>query len=49
MALFDFRAEHKGMDGMVRKYKGAVGSIRSIYCNYDKPFFAAVGLDRFLR
>ena len=34
---------------MYRKYKGCVGGIRSIYCLKDKPYFASVGLDRFLR
>jgi ribosome biogenesis protein NSA1 len=34
---------------MFRKYKGCVGSVRSIHSLRDKPFFAAAGLDRFLR
>lgn len=49
LALFDFRAEHKGMHGMVRKYKGCVGSVRSVACARQSGHFAAVGLDRFLR
>ena len=46
LALYDYRARNKGM---YRKYKGCVGGIRSIYCLKDKPYFASVGLDRFLR
>ena len=34
---------------MVRKYKGCVGSVRNIDAMEDKPYFATVGLDRFLR
>ena len=34
---------------MFRKYKGCVGCIRDIASVEDKPFFATVGLDRFLR
>ena len=34
---------------LYRKYKGCVGGIRSIYCLKDRPYFASVGLDRFLR
>ncbi len=46
MALFDFRQEKKGM---FRKYKGCVGSVRSIECCRETGYFAAAGLDRFLR
>ena len=46
LALYDYRARNKGM---YRKYKGCVGGIRSIYCLKDRPYFASVGLDRFLR
>lgn len=49
LALFDFRSESKGTKGLFRKYKGFVGSVRSIDCMRDGPHFAAVGLDRFLR
>jgi len=35
--------------GLFRKYKGCVGSVRGIYSMKDKPYFAVVGLDRFLR
>ena len=46
MALFDYRAAHKGI---FRKYKECVGGIRAIDCLPNKPYFACVGLDRFLR
>ena len=46
MALFDYRAPHKGI---LRKYKGCVGGIRAIDCMSNKPYFATVGHDRFLR
>ena len=46
MALFDYRAPHKGI---FRKYKGCVGGVRGIDCLPNKPYFASVGLDRFLR
>ncbi len=46
LALYDLRMTHKGMK---RKYRGFTGGIRSIDCMKDKNFFAAVGLDRFLR
>ncbi|XP_059093763.1 WD repeat-containing protein 74-like [Tigriopus californicus] len=48
MALFDFRKEFKGTQGMFRKFKGCVGAIRSIDCATN-GYFASVGLDRFLR
>ncbi|XP_040583287.1 WD repeat-containing protein 74 [Lepeophtheirus salmonis] len=44
LALYDLQM---GVKGMVRKYKGSVGSIRSIA--YENGHFASVGLDRFLR
>nr|ACO11747.1 WD repeat-containing protein 74 [Caligus rogercresseyi] len=44
LAHFDLRM---GLKGMVKKYKGSVGSIRSIA--YENGHFAAVGLDRFIR
>ena len=37
------------MKGMFRKYKGCVGCIRHIDAMEDQPYFATVGLDRFLR
>ena len=46
LAMFDFRQEKKGL---TRKYKGSVGGIRSIACNRDNGYFAAVGLDKFVR
>ncbi len=52
LGLFDFRQRHKGL---FRKYKGCVGSIREIVTtesnenSSNKSYFAAVGLDRFLR
>ena len=46
VALFDYRAPHKGM---FRKYKGCVGGVRGMTCLPNKPYFASVGLDRFLR
>ena len=49
IALFDFRKEHKGTQGLFRKYKGCVGAVRSIDCIPDGPYFSTVGLDRFLR
>lgn len=48
MALFDFRKEFKGTQGMFRKFKGCVGAIRSIDCA-SNGYFASVGLDRFMR
>ncbi|CAB4055800.1 NSA1 [Lepeophtheirus salmonis] len=41
LALYDLQM---GVKGMVRKYKGSVGSIRSIA--YENGHFASVGLDR---
>ncbi len=49
LALFDFRKESKGSKGLFRKYKGFVGSVRSIDSRRDGPYFAAAGLDRFVR
>ena len=46
MSLYDYRAPHRGM---CRKYKGCVGGIRAIDCLQNKPYFASVSLDRFLR
>ena len=46
MALYDYRVTHRGM---LRKYKGCVGGIRAIDCLQNKPYFACVSLDRFLR
>ena len=46
MALYDYRAPHRGI---CRKYKGCVGGIRAIDCLQNKPYFASVSLDRFLR
>ena len=48
LALFDFR-NGRGDKGLVRKYKGFVGGVRSLDAMRDGPHFAAVGLDRFLR
>ena len=48
LALFDFR-NGRGEKGLVRKYKGFVGGVRSLDAMRDGPHFAAVGLDRFLR
>ena len=48
LALFDFR-NGRGEKGLVRKYKGFVGGVRSVDAMRDGPYFAAVGLDRFLR
>lgn len=48
LALFDFR-NGMGERGLVRKYKGFVGGVRSLDAMRDGPHFAAVGLDRFLR
>ncbi len=45
LALFDFRQESRGL---FRKYKGCVGSIRSLDCDRETGYFSAVGLDRFL-
>nr|ACO15711.1 WD repeat-containing protein 74 [Caligus clemensi] len=44
LAQYDLKM---GLKGMVQKYKGSVGSVRSIY--YGNGHFASVGLDRFLR
>ena len=49
LALFDFRGG-RGEKGLVRKYKGFVGGVRSIDAmRGGGTYFAAVGLDRFLR
>eukprot|EP00095_Tigriopus_kingsejongensis_P011279 maker-scaffold14_size734282-snap-gene-1.24 protein:Tk11279 transcript:maker-scaffold14_size734282-snap-gene-1.24-mRNA-1 annotation:"wd repeat-containing protein 74" len=48
MALFDFRKEVKGSQGLFRKYKGCVGAIKGLDCT-PQGHFAVVGLDRFLR
>ena len=46
LAQFDVRMSTKGMR---RKYRGGTGGIRSIDCHPTHKFFAAVGLDRFLK
>lgn len=46
MSLYDYRAPHRGQ---CSKYKGCVGGIRAIDCLQNKPYFASVSLDRFLR
>ncbi len=46
LGLFDLRQDRRGL---FRKYKGCVGSVRSVACAADTGYFGAVGLDRFLR
>ena len=43
---YDLRMSHKGLRS---KYRGCTGGIRSINCHKKYNYFAAVGLDRFLR
>ena len=46
IAQYDLRMTHKGLR---RKYRGCTGGIRSIDSHKSHNYFAAVGLDRFLR
>ena len=49
LGLFDWRKTGKKENCVVQKYKGCVGSVRDVQFASTAPFFAAVGLDRFLR
>merc|ERR1719317_418261 len=46
--MFDWRNTGKKDTGIVQKYKGCVGSVRSIRMT-SASHFATVGLDRYLR
>lgn len=50
LAMFDWRAPPSKSTGlMVQKYKGCVGSVRSLAVTATQGHFVSVGLDRYLR
>jgi len=48
LALWDF-TPNAGYRGLIRKYKGCVGAVKSIFYVRSKEYFGVVGLDRYLR
>lgn len=42
-------ADFRGKGSILHRYKGPIGSIRQVSAHPELPYFASVGLDRFLR